>query len=187
MSVTPACRSLAGIGRCPHSGIPGAPTGPAFRSTITESASMSSVGVVDARRQVVDVLEDDRAALRGEAGAGRPPRSSSPRRPGRASRAGRPGCRPRRAARARGRITSSSTIPSAPREVLAEGRGRRRSARRGGAGRRSAPSPPAARPRSRSPPSGARPPGLRLTSQGVDAAELVEAARAAASTPTRPA
>ena len=29
-SVTPCFRSFAGIGRCPHSGIPGAPTGPAF-------------------------------------------------------------------------------------------------------------------------------------------------------------
>ena len=40
----PACRSFAGIGRCPHSGIPGPPTGPALRSTITLLASHSRSG-----------------------------------------------------------------------------------------------------------------------------------------------
>ena len=43
-SETPCSRSFAGIGRWPHSGIPGAPTGPALRSTITESASTSRSG-----------------------------------------------------------------------------------------------------------------------------------------------
>ena len=41
---TPVFRSLAGIGRWPHSGMPGPPTGPAFRSTITLEASQSSSG-----------------------------------------------------------------------------------------------------------------------------------------------
>ena len=44
MSETPARSSLAGIGSCPHSGIPGAPFGPLFRSTSTESAVTSRCG-----------------------------------------------------------------------------------------------------------------------------------------------
>ena len=63
MSETPFASSLAGIGRWPHSGIPGAPTGPAFRSTITLEASQSSSGVVDARGEVVDVVEHERRPL----------------------------------------------------------------------------------------------------------------------------
>ena len=38
MSRTPAFSSFFGMGNMPHSGIPGAPTGPAFCRTITESA-----------------------------------------------------------------------------------------------------------------------------------------------------
>ena len=62
-SLTPSLRSFAGIGRCPHSGMPGAPIGPAFRSTITLDASQSRPGIVDARGEIVDVLEDDCLAL----------------------------------------------------------------------------------------------------------------------------
>ena len=62
-SVTPCFSSLAGIGRCPHSGIPGPPTGPALRSTITLVGVAVEVGVVHPGREIVDVLEDDRAAL----------------------------------------------------------------------------------------------------------------------------
>ena len=42
MSRTPFFSSFCGIGNWPHSGMPGAPTGPAFCSTITESAVTSS-------------------------------------------------------------------------------------------------------------------------------------------------
>jgi hypothetical protein len=38
MSRTPCARSFFGIGNWPHSGMPGAPCGPAFCSTSTESA-----------------------------------------------------------------------------------------------------------------------------------------------------
>ncbi len=44
MSRTPCFRSFFGIGSCPHSGMPGAPRGPAFCSTMTESPSTSSAG-----------------------------------------------------------------------------------------------------------------------------------------------
>ena len=63
-SLTPCLRSFAGIGRWPHSGMPGAPIGPALRSTITLDASHVEVRVVDPRGEVVDVLEDDCAGPR---------------------------------------------------------------------------------------------------------------------------
>ena len=44
MSRTPWASSFFGIGRLPHSGMPGAPTGPALRSTSTLSASTSRWG-----------------------------------------------------------------------------------------------------------------------------------------------
>ena len=44
MSRTPASRSRFGSGNMPHSGIPGAPSGPAFRSTSTSSAVIASAG-----------------------------------------------------------------------------------------------------------------------------------------------
>ena len=44
MSRTPCSRIFFGIGSCPHSGIPGAPCGPADCNTITESAVMSRSG-----------------------------------------------------------------------------------------------------------------------------------------------
>jgi len=44
MSFTPALRSRAGIGAAPHSGIPGAPLGPAFCSTSTEFSSIGRAG-----------------------------------------------------------------------------------------------------------------------------------------------
>ena len=44
MSFTPALSSFAGMGRWPHSGIPGAPLGPAFFSTITEFSSTGKFG-----------------------------------------------------------------------------------------------------------------------------------------------
>ena len=62
MSVTPSRSSFGGIGSCPHSGIPGPPLGPPFWSTSTVSASTVEVGVVDAREQVVAVVEHERAA-----------------------------------------------------------------------------------------------------------------------------
>ena len=62
-SDTPAASSFAGIGRWPHSGIPGAPTGPALRSTITRRRVDLQLRVVDPGGEIVDVLEDDCAAL----------------------------------------------------------------------------------------------------------------------------
>ncbi|CFW45267.1 Uncharacterised protein [Bordetella pertussis] len=44
MSRTPCLSSFCGMGSWPHSGMPGAPCGPAFCSTMTESASMSRSG-----------------------------------------------------------------------------------------------------------------------------------------------
>ena len=44
MSRIPFSRIFFGIGSCPHSGMPGAPCGPALRSTITEFSSMSRSG-----------------------------------------------------------------------------------------------------------------------------------------------
>ena len=44
ISFTPALSSFAGMGRWPHSGIPGAPLGPAFFSTITEFSSTGKFG-----------------------------------------------------------------------------------------------------------------------------------------------
>ncbi len=44
MSVTPAARSLLGIGIWPHSGMPGPPFGPLLRSTSTVSGVTSSAG-----------------------------------------------------------------------------------------------------------------------------------------------
>ena len=44
MSVTPWRSSLLGMGSWPHSGMPGAPRGPALRSTSTESAVTSRSG-----------------------------------------------------------------------------------------------------------------------------------------------
>ena len=40
MSVTPAERSLLGIGIWPHSGMPGPPLGPLFRSTSTTASAI---------------------------------------------------------------------------------------------------------------------------------------------------
>src|SRR5439155_1402577 len=62
-SVMPCLSSFAGIGRCPHSGMPGTPTGPALRRTMTESASMSSSGSSTRAARVVNVLEDDGTPL----------------------------------------------------------------------------------------------------------------------------
>ena len=44
MSRIPALNNFCGIGRLPHSGMPGAPLGPAFRSTRTLLASTSRAG-----------------------------------------------------------------------------------------------------------------------------------------------
>jgi len=44
MSRTPAASSFFGIGSWPHSGMPGAPCGPALCSTMTLSASTGSEG-----------------------------------------------------------------------------------------------------------------------------------------------
>jgi hypothetical protein len=44
MSRTPSLSSFCGIGNCPHSGMPGAPCGPALCSTITLSLVTSSSG-----------------------------------------------------------------------------------------------------------------------------------------------
>ena len=41
MSLTPCFTSFFGIGSMPHSGKPGPPSGPAFFSTSTQSASTS--------------------------------------------------------------------------------------------------------------------------------------------------
>ena len=63
MSVTPFCRSFFGIGSCPHSGMPGPPSGPAFLSTSTLSASTSRSGSSMRADKVVVVFEDDGLAL----------------------------------------------------------------------------------------------------------------------------
>jgi hypothetical protein len=42
MSRTPFLSSFFGIGSCPHSGMPGPPSGPAFFSTSTEFSSTVS-------------------------------------------------------------------------------------------------------------------------------------------------
>ncbi len=44
MSRTPVARIFFGIGSWPHSGMPGAPSGPACFSTSTESAVTGSAG-----------------------------------------------------------------------------------------------------------------------------------------------
>ncbi len=62
MSRTPCASSFFGIGNWPHSGMPGAPSGPAFCSTSTESAVTGECGIVDARGHVVVVGEDDRGS-----------------------------------------------------------------------------------------------------------------------------
>ena len=59
MSRTPCASSFFGIGSWPHSGMPGAPSGPAFCSTSTESFVDRQRGIVDARRHVVVVGEHD--------------------------------------------------------------------------------------------------------------------------------
>ena len=56
----PARSSFFGIGSCPHSGIPGAPCGPAFFNTSTEFSSTIEVGIVDPGGHVVVVLEHHR-------------------------------------------------------------------------------------------------------------------------------
>ena len=60
MSRTPVASSFFGIGSWPHSGMPGAPSGPACFSTSTESVVTVERGIVDARRHVVVVGEHDR-------------------------------------------------------------------------------------------------------------------------------
>ena len=70
-----AASSFFGIGSWPHSGMPGAPSGPAFCSTSTESGVDGERRIVDARRHVVVVGEHDGAARvlaadRGSAAAG---------------------------------------------------------------------------------------------------------------------
>src|SRR5665213_1994731 len=62
MSRTPCCNSFFGIGNCPHSGMPGAPWGPAFCSTMTLSASHVERRIVDARGHVLVVAKDHRAS-----------------------------------------------------------------------------------------------------------------------------
>jgi len=44
MSLTPCLSRRAGIGAAPHSGMPGAPLGPACLSTSTEVSSIGSPG-----------------------------------------------------------------------------------------------------------------------------------------------
>ena len=69
MSRTPCFSSFFGIGNWPHSGMPGAPTGPACCSTITRIGVDVERLVVDARGHVGVVLEHDRAARDASAGA----------------------------------------------------------------------------------------------------------------------
>ena len=75
MSRTPCASSFFGIGSWPHSGMPGAPSGPASCSTSTESVVTVKRGIVDARGHVVVVVEHDRRARVLAAGAARPRRA----------------------------------------------------------------------------------------------------------------
>ena len=59
MSRTPCASSFFGIGSMPHSGMPGAPSGPAFCSTSTESARHRQRRIVEPRFEIVVVREDD--------------------------------------------------------------------------------------------------------------------------------
>ena len=168
-SVTPCLSSFAGIGRCPHSGIPGAPTGPAFRSTITRARVDVERRVVDARREVVDVLEDDRAALvlRAAVGSAAVIFITAPSGQSDAAQDDERAARVERVVGGPDHLRCRRSR-SAPVDVLAErpaGHGQRLEVEQVA---RSAPSRPAARRRSRSPPSGTRPAGLRSTSHGVE-------------------
>ena len=63
-SVTPCAQELGRDRQVPPLGHARARRpGPALRSTITDRRVAFEVGIVDARGEVVDVLEDDRAAL----------------------------------------------------------------------------------------------------------------------------
>ena len=62
MSVTP-CQQLAGIGSWPHSGMPGPPPDRSSGGPARVGADIQR-GVVDSRRDVVDILEHEaRAAM----------------------------------------------------------------------------------------------------------------------------
>ncbi len=62
MSRTPCARSFFGIGSCPHSGMPGAPSGPALLEHEHRRGVHVEIRIVDARRHVVVALEDDGAS-----------------------------------------------------------------------------------------------------------------------------
>ena len=67
MSRTPSRSSFLGMGSMPHSGMPGAPIGPAPRSTSTLSAVTSSAGSSMRGGHVVIAVEHDgRAGVPGE-------------------------------------------------------------------------------------------------------------------------
>ena len=59
MSRTPCFSSFFGIGRLPHSGMPGAPTGPALRSTSTLSSVTVEIGIVDRTVHLRRAVEHD--------------------------------------------------------------------------------------------------------------------------------
>ena len=61
MSFTPALSKRAGIGAAPHSGMPGAPLGPAFCSTSTEFSSIGIAGSSMRSRHLFVIVEDHRA------------------------------------------------------------------------------------------------------------------------------
>ena len=173
MSVTPALQELRRDRQMPPLGHPGRADGPGVPQHHHRVGVDLERRVVDACGEVVDVLEDDRAALVREQRAGRPPRPSSRRRPGRACRAGRRGSRPRRAgspaAGSRPRRRSPRPAMFSPMvrpETVIASRCSRSAIWPSRPGR----------------PAGVvevlhqvRPAGFRSTSHGVDARELVEA------------
>ena len=63
MSFRPLEPSFFGIGSAPASGMPGAPIGPALRSTITVCGVTFEIRIVDALLQILERVEHQRRAF----------------------------------------------------------------------------------------------------------------------------